>query len=189
MLKNLGEALEGLLARHLAAANRRETKAAVQEQAPIWRPKRATRISPKVERLQHNRREERLARYEQVMALRKQALSCQAIARRVGMGASTVQSGLAAGRFPARKPREQTSQLDGYLPYLIQRWEDGCHTIACLFRELVAQGYQGSAERVRDHLVRLLPNGRKKATDTLPKTPVLPNSRQAACLFLRRTER
>jgi transposase len=188
LIKNLGEALEGLLARHLAVARRQETKT-IEEQAPIWQSQRATRTSPKLERLQQNRREERLARYAQVMTLRKQGLSCQTIANRVGMGASTVQSWLAAGRFPERKPREQTSQLDSYLPHLIQRWEDGCHNIARLFRELVEQGYQGSYESVRDHLVRLLPNGRKKATDSSSQTPVLPNSRQAACLFVRRTER
>lgn len=123
------------------------------------------------------------------MALHKQGLSCQVIAQRVGMGASTVQSWLSAGRFPERKPREQTSHLDSYLPYLIQRWEDGCHNIARLFRELVEQGYQGSYESVRDHLVRLLPNGQKKATTSSLQAPALPPSRQAACLFLRRSER
>ena len=74
------------------------------------------------EHLQHGRREERLARYEQVIALRKQGMSQQAIAQQVGIGASTVQSWLAIETFPERKPREQGSQLDRYLPYLCQRW-------------------------------------------------------------------
>jgi hypothetical protein len=41
---------------------------------------------------------------------------------------------------------------------------------------------------VRDHLVRLLPAGRKHAPDPSPKAPALPTSRQAAFLFLRRPE-
>lgn len=146
-------------------------------------------ILPKLERLQQARREERLAHYEPVIALRKLGMSQAAIAQQVGIGASTVQSWLAAGTFPERKPREQASRLDRYLPYLFQRWEDGCHNIACLFREIVGQGYKGSYESVRDNLVRLLPTGRKNAAGALSKASALPTSRQAAFLFLRRPEK
>jgi transposase len=189
LLKNLREALEGLLAHHLAAECKRQTQATVDSQAPVWQSKRATHTSPQLERLQHNRREERLAHYEQVIALRKLGLSQAAIARQVGIGASTVQSWLAAGAFPERKPREQGSRLDRYLPYLFQRWEDGNHNMACLFRELVEQGYKGSYESVRDNLVRLLPEGRKIPRDSLSKTSTLAPSRQASFLFLRRPEK
>ena len=189
LLKNLGEALEGLLAHHLAAERKRQMQATIDSQAPVWQSKRATRSSPKLERLQQARREERLAHYEQVIALRKLGMSQAAIARQVGIGASTVQSWLAAGRFPERKPREQASQLDRYLPYLFQRWEDGCHNIACLFRELVEQGYKGSYESVRDNLVRLLPTGRKNEASSESVAPALATSRQAAFLFLRRPEK
>ncbi|GHO59970.1 hypothetical protein KSB_84450 [Ktedonobacter robiniae] len=151
LLKNLRESLEGLLARHLVAEYKQQTQAMLDEQeAPMWQPKRAVKISPALERLQQSRREERLARYEQVIALRKLGLSRAAFARQVGIGASTVQSWLAAGRFPERKPREQASHVDRYLPYLIRRWEDGCHNIADLFQEPVKQGYQGSYESIRN---------------------------------------
>ena len=186
--KNLGEAVEGLLAHHLARERKEQTQARRDEHTTVWRPKRAARPSPKLERLQHARREERLARYEQVMALRNQGLSHQAIAELVGVGHSTVSRWAAAETFPERKPREQTTRLDRYLPYLCQRWSEGCHTIACLFRELVEQGYQGSYSSVRDHLVRLLPAGRKHAPDPSPKAPALPTPRQAAFLLLRRPE-
>ncbi len=189
VLKNLREALEGLLARHLTTQCKRETQAILDEQAPVWQPKRATRSSPTLLRLQQSRREERLAHYEQVIALRKLGLTQAAIARQVGIGASTVQSWLAAGAFPERKPREQGSRIDRYLPSLIQRWEDGNHNMACLFRELVEQGYKGSYESVRDNLVRLLPEGRKIPRDSLAKTSTLAPSRQASFLFLRRPEK
>src|SRR2546421_4085462 len=71
LLKNLGEALEGLLAHHLAAERKRQTQATLDVSAPVWQSKRATRISPTLERLQQYRREERLAHYEQVIALHK----------------------------------------------------------------------------------------------------------------------
>ncbi|HEY4385355.1 MAG TPA: hypothetical protein VGN34_12925, partial [Ktedonobacteraceae bacterium] len=98
-------------------------------------------------------------------------------------------TGFATGAFPERKPREQASQVDQYLSYLILRWEDGCHNIARLFRELVERGYQGSYESVRDNLVRLLPTGRKNTAASSSKSPTLPSSRQAAFLFLRRPEK
>ena len=100
-----------------------------------------------------------------------------------------MQSWLEASAFPERKPREQGSRLDRYLPYLFQRWEDGNHNMACLFRELVEQGYKGSYESVRDNLVRLLPEGRKIPRDSLAKTSTLAPSRQASFLFLRRPEK
>jgi transcriptional regulator with XRE-family HTH domain len=139
-------------------------------------------------RRQQARREERLARYEQVIALRQRGLSQQAIAEQVGIGHSTVTNWLAAGTFPERKPREQASHVEAYLPSLFERWESGCHTIARLFRELVEQGYQGSYERVRDNLVRLLPDGRKHPARSSLKAPPLATSRQAAFLFLRGSE-
>ena len=189
LLKNLGEALEGRLAHHLAAHCKRQTQAMASEVTPsVWQSKRIIRSSPKLEHLQQARREERLAHYNQVIALCKLGMSQAAIAQQVGIGASTVQSWLAVGKFPERKPREQGSHVDHYLPYLILRWEDGCHNIAGLFRELVDKGYQGSYESVRDTLVRLLPTGRKKATDVVLKTPALATSRQATFLFLRRPD-
>jgi transposase len=131
LLKNLGEALEGLLAHHLAAEHKRQAQATLHELAPVWQSQRATRSSPKLEQLQQARREERLAHYEQVITLHKQGQSQQAIARQVGIGLRTVQRWLAVGTFPERKPREQASQLDPYLPYLFERWAEGCHNIAC----------------------------------------------------------
>ncbi|GHO48505.1 hypothetical protein KSX_66680 [Ktedonospora formicarum] len=110
LLKNLREALEGLLARHLATQEKQETQTILEEQVPKWQPKQAVSISPALLRLQQSRREERLAHYEQVIALCKLGLSQAAIARQVGIGASTVQSWLAAGKFPERKPREQVSE-------------------------------------------------------------------------------
>ncbi len=189
LMKNLGEALEGFLAHHLARERKRQTDIMLDSQAQVWQSKRATRSSPMLERLQQSRREERLAHYEQVVNLSKQGLSQQAIAERVGIGHSTVSNWLAAGAFPERKPREQVSHVDQYLPYLFQRWEDGCHNIARLFRELVERGYQGSYESVRDNIVRLLPTGRKNTAASSSKSLALPSSRQAAFLFLRRPEK
>jgi DNA-binding transcriptional regulator YiaG len=104
--KNLGEALEGFLAHHLATERKRQTHVVHDSQAPVWLSKQATKCAPKLERLQQARREERLAQYTQVIALYKQGVSQQVIAQRVGVGYSTVQRWLAAGTFPERKPAD-----------------------------------------------------------------------------------
>jgi transposase len=186
LLKNLREDLEGCLARHLTVKHREKTQEILDTPAPAWQAVRFRRLSPKVEQIQQKRREERMARYQEIIALRKQGMSQATIARRVGMGASTVQSWLTAGAFPERKPREQGSRLDRYLPYLRRRWEEGCHNMTSLFRELVEQGYKGSYASVRDNLLRLLPQGRKMPLDASLKTPALPTPREASFLFIHR---
>src|SRR5947207_4138974 len=52
VLKNLGEALEGLLARHLAVKRQKKTQETLDQHIPIWSVTRSVRRSPKVERLQ-----------------------------------------------------------------------------------------------------------------------------------------
>jgi transposase len=181
MLKNLGEVLEGLLARHLATKRRKNIQETLEEHIPIEPASRSLRRSPKVERLQQAYREERLARYEQVVALRKLGMSQAAIAKRVGIGQSTVGNWLAAGAY--------VSRLDPYLPYLFQRWESGCHNMVRLHQELVARGYKGSYASVRDHLVRRLPEGKKNSAKGNELSPAPQSPRQATFLFLRRPEK
>src|SRR5260370_26246085 len=154
MQKNLGEVLEGLLARYLAPNRRKKIQETLEEHIPIEHATRSLRRSPKVERLQQAYREERLARYEQVVALRKLGMSQAAIAKRVGIGQSTVGNWLAAGAYPDTTRGPYATPLDPYLPYLFQRWESGCHNMVRLHQELVARGYKGSYASLRDHLVR-----------------------------------
>lgn len=188
LLKNLEETVEGLLAHHLAAQRKHQAQERGSEVAPVWQSKRTPLYGPKLRQLQQARREERKGCYEQVVALRRQGFSHQAIAKQVGVGHATVQRWLAADTFPEKKLREQGSQLDRYLPYLHERWNEGCHNMAHLFRDLVEQGYKGSYASVRDILLRLLPEGRKTPSSSFAgkRTPVL--SRQAAFLFLRQPE-
>jgi transposase len=189
MMKNLGEALEGCLARHLAATRQKQIQEIVDEHRPIEHTPRAVRRSPKVERFQQAYRAERLACYEQVMALRKLGMSQATIAERVGIGHSTVNRWLATSTLPETRRGPYVSRLDPYLPYLFQRWEAGCHNMAALFRELLDRGYKGSYESVRDHLVRQLPEGKKNAAKGARLSPAPLSSRRATFLFLSRPEK
>jgi transposase len=186
VLKNLGEALEGVLARHLAAHRTRLTQelgARPLETAP---PRQSPKLSPKAAQQKQAKREERLAHYQQVVTLQKLGFSQTAIAEQVGIGHATVSRWLESGAFPEQQPRQRMTGLDPHLPFLYERWEAGCHNIAQLYRELVARGYTHSYRSVYKQLVRLLPEGRKnpQTPDLLPRPPVL--ARQAVFLFLRR---
>jgi transposase len=144
VLKNLGEALEGVLARHLAAHRKsqaQKSRATPLSDAPSQQP---PKLSPKEAELSQAKREERLARYQQVVALRKQGFSQTAIASQVGIGHATVSRWLSRETFPEHQPRQRKMALDPHLPFLRQRWEAGCHNIAQLYRELVARGYTHS---------------------------------------------
>ena len=177
--------MEGCLARHLAAKRQKQTQETVDQHRPIEHAPRAVRRSPQVERLQQAYRAERQACYEQVVALRKLGMSQATIAERVGIGHSTVSRWLAASTLPETRRGPYVSRLDPYLPYLFQRWESGCHNMTVLFHELVARGYKGSYESVRDHLVRQLPGARRMHPKEPSSLPLLcPPGKRPSFSFL-----
>ena len=189
VLKNLGEALEGVLARHLAAHRTRLTEelgARPLETAP---PRQSPKLSPKAAQQKQAKREERLAQYQQVVTLQKLGFSQTTIAEQVGIGHATVSRWLAHDAFPEQQSRPRKIGLDSHLPFLRERWEAGCHTIAQLYRELVARGYTQSYASVYEQLVRLLPEGKKNAAKGCDLSPSPLSSRQATFLFLRRSLR
>jgi transposase len=188
VMKNLGEALEGLLARHLAAHRRgqaEKTSATSLKEIPSKQP---PKLSPKQAAGSQAKRAERLAQYEHAVALRKQGFSQTAIASQVGIGHATVSRWLRHGTFPEQTSPKLRTRLDPHLKEVAERWEAGCHNIAQLHRELVAAGHTLTYRDVYRQLVRYLPDGRKNpaSADQLPRSPIL--ARQAVFLFLRRAE-
>ncbi len=195
LLKNLGDAVADLLTRHLLAARRKPPTSVSPEGnqqkkagLPVKQPLKVTPESPAA---QEAREEERLARYEQVIALRDQSLSHQSIADHLGIGHATVQRWLEEGHFPQRKAREQSSQLDPFLPYIQQRRAQGCYNMVQLHRELQERGYQGSYAGMRHILLRVFPKEQKWQRTPASKeehTGLPPSTREATRLFLRPPE-
>jgi transposase len=184
VLKNLREALEILLTHHLTTHQKKKTQAMTTEPGSGIPEKQPTRSSQQAH-IQQIHREERQARYEQVLALLKQGMTHRAIAEQVGIGLTTIQHWLLAGTFPERKPREQASQLDPYRSYVEKRWSEGYHHLMGMYRELQAQGYRGSYEHVRAQFVNTSPRHRSKQASPSPHARVFPAKRLAAFLFLR----
>jgi transposase len=188
VLTNLSKSVEGLLSRHLAAHRTRVALASRATSLSTARGKGPPKQNPKHAQASQAKREERLAQYQQVVALRQLGFAQTAIAAQVGISHATVSRWLASGAFPEQQSRPRKTRLDPHLKAVTERWNAGCHNIAQLHRELVAAGHPLTYRNVYRQLIRSLPEGRKHPTtvDQLPPPPVL--ARQAVFLFLRRPE-
>jgi transposase len=153
--KNLSEAVQQLLARVLTqmkeASQGEETQGTNElEQVPHlpieqWRPAPGKDI----EQIVATRRAEREARYQQVVTLREQGLTSKQIADRLMMHERTVRHWLKRQVAPdVRQRRKYASDFDPYAPFVLKRWQQGCHNGLQLWREIVAQGYPGSYRMV-----------------------------------------
>jgi transposase len=171
---NLAEALERFSARTLAMLR---TKLKAEEGPPTTSP---FTPPPPARRRQAARTEQRHA---EVHALLAQGLSLSAIARRLNLDRRTVRKfGAAQGAAEVvSRGDHYTTTLDPFLPYLAQRWGDGQHVAAVLFREIQHRGYRGSARTVRKRLLRW-----RTAEPPPPAHALLPGPRTLAWLLLRR---
>jgi hypothetical protein len=94
-----------------------------------------------------DRRAQRLARYDAVVALHQEGHSQAAISRQAGLGRKTVRRYRRAGAFPERAAAPaRPTMLAPYEAYLRTRWTEGCHNAHQLWREIRGQGYAGRRE-------------------------------------------
>jgi transposase len=99
--------------------------------------------------LRQQRRARRLSRYQDVVHLHQAGVSVRRIAQQMGMGRQTIRRYLHHGAFPEiTQRRKSPSLLDCWEPYLLERWQAGCHNALQLYREIHAQGYTGSCPLV-----------------------------------------
>jgi transposase len=85
----------------------------------------------------------RQQRAETAYQYHQQGWTAKAIAQHLGLHPKTVRRYLHTSLPlpPLRRTRHRL--LDPYLPYLLRRWNEGCHNGAQLLRELQAQGFGG----------------------------------------------
>ncbi len=128
------------------------------------------------------RRQCRLERYQQVVALFHSGHSQAAISRALGIGRKTVRRWLRRGEFPERKPPHRApAKVSEFAAYLQRRWREGCHNASRLYRELRQQGYSGK----RVMVARFVAAWRKTGQVTSPKVPERISPRHAARLVTR----
>ena len=150
LLKNLGDALVRILGHHhralkklTALPNPLEMAIAstitLEDIAQVAPPN-----SPAHTELQQQRREQRMARYQEVQQFYQRGLTLSAITAQTGLDRKTVRKYAYADEFPERQSSSRSgSILDPYKPYLLQRWNEGCWTSRQLLHEIRAQGYSG----------------------------------------------
>jgi len=201
LTKNLANCVSVLLAQCLTEIRRAE-QAAVrsEEEGKEPREERRPAQTQAVQHAQQVRAAERMARYEQIIMLRKQGWRTADIAAQVGMAERTVRQWLTRGSIPHSRPRQERARLiDPYKTYLLERWHQGCHNGLQLERELRAKGYTGSQRGVYRYLATLEPAAFPKvsrgsastntqAASSLPSNPLLTlSTQQATWLFFRRS--
>jgi transposase len=148
-------------------------------------------IRTAAETRKQERRERRLNRYKEVVAMHQGGMSQAEICRATGMEKKTVRRFLRAGAFPERAclaPRP--SQLDSFQPYLRQRWSEGCHNATQLWREIKNQGFAGARGMVARFISKLRVKASKHFRASGPhRKPVKPISPKAiAMLFTKAPE-
>jgi hypothetical protein len=122
---------------------------------------------------------------QQVVALRQQGMKTKEIANRVGLGRRTVQRWLTQGEYEETNYHHRhRSRFDAYEAYVMRRWDEGCHNIQQLWREIKAQGYPHSDQALRKHLEPL----RGKEQADFPEASCLDHfsAKKAMWLFIRR---
>ena len=81
--------------------------------------------------------------------------------------------------FPERQRYTTNgSILDCFLPYLHQRWSEGCRNAQQLWREIKEQGYPGTHRMVTRYIARLRVVG-----DELPQTPTINSANGKSTVF------
>jgi transposase len=153
LLKNLTETVERFTSRHHGALR----GAATSVIGAHWvanslaeGPCPKAMLSSREEREGRARREKRYARYRQVMELHQKGFSQRAIAETLSINRTTVRKFIRAGAFPERAPHKggRRSILEPYIPYIHQRWAEGCDNALKLWREIKEKGYGGQAGMV-----------------------------------------
>jgi len=211
LLKNVREAVERLLERHLpvitdalqpadpdpgkkADASVRDDADATTAMKPT--PQEAlparTPASPRREAALAKRRR-RIERFEQVHELRRQGTTIRAIARALGMSRKAVRRYLRRERCPDWRPGRATrSGMDAHREWIDGRIAEGRINASELHRELASRGVRLSYATVRRFLTKRLGRAgtvRPRVNAAKPKPTPPPSPKQLSFDWVRRPEK
>lgn len=188
LLKNLAEAFENFLKRH-----HKDFREAAERLSPtaLDRPVATKPKKPTREELEYERRQQR---YEKARVLRLQGGTIAGIARQLGISRQSVRLFIHSDSCPKRVvPMRRKRSLDKFQAYLKQRWNEGCHNMAELYREVCSQGFTGGQRTVNDYLSswreQLPPLMRRKRRAAIANYPIPvhpPSTRKTTWLLLKK---
>lgn len=130
-------------------------------------------VADRVKQAHHARKQEL---FDLVHTLHEQGVSQREIGRQLGMSTNTIAKyiGMEHCSFYPEGVKRGPSKLDRFLDYLTQRWHAGCHNGTQLWREICAQGFDGSRPLVSRWAAEqrqfLPPKPTQKQTRSRPRT-------------------
>jgi transposase len=143
------------------------------------------------------KRHERLVeQWREVRRLYLAGMELRELSRTLGVSVRTVYRYKDLTEPPPRPSyKRRASVLDPYVPYLVRRWNEGCHNGRRLYREIREQGYS----HCRTNVDRLLAEFRRAEARGKPASAVprakkgavagsFPSAKNVAALFMRRKE-
>jgi transposase len=183
LVKNLTEAVQKALV-HCRAELKREPKRAEPIDPPAGEESGLSLVTSDGQPYSAHQTEQ-YERYHQVMALHEQGMKTKEIAKRVGLGVRTIQRWLTQGEYVETNYHHQhRSRFDAYEAYVMRRWDEGCHNIQQIWREIKAQGYPHSDRALRAHLEPL--HGKEQADFSEASYLDRFSAKKAMWLFIRR---
>jgi transposase len=187
LMKSVADVLEKVLGRERPAIKQAARLLAVPAQPPPRTPSRDERK----ERDKAVHRQQRLARYARLQALRADWSSGRCgreLAQQVGISPATLYRWLKTDCFPERKPLPRRPRLvDAYVPYLQERWAQGCRDAGRLWREIAEQGFAGTYTMV-DYLLRDWWGDAPRQGKARDRPVPVPSSKETLWLLLRTGE-
>jgi transposase len=183
-------------------------KAAAPEAAPEDRsddsfasgpimPNRPRNHDRKIEEAARKRHERLVEQWKDIRRLYLAGADLRYICRRLGISARTVYRYKDLTEPPPRRShRRRKSVLDPYVPYLLERWGEGCRNGKRLYREIRERGYRNSEETCARFIAQIRrAEARGKPPSSVPRARkgsiagLSPTSKNVAALFVRRQEK
>lgn len=204
LLHNLAHVLENLLLQKQPVLRKAATPGTESEDksdmafasGPIM-PNRPRNHDRKVEEAARKRHERLVQQWKDIRRLYLAGADLRHICRQLGISARTVYRYKDLTEPPPRRAyKRKKSVLDPYVPYLVERWNEGCHNGKKLYREIREQGYQNSKEICARFTAQLRrAEARGKPPSSVPRARkssiagLSPTSKNVAALFMRREEK
>lgn len=179
--KNFAEALEKFFRKQ-----ERALKKAMQRSTGKTGSAERTAVPEKVAQERRARHRQRVSLHKRIWKLYRQGYHKEQIAQLVGVSSRKVYRALEQETPPPPRRRARSSSIvDPYLSYLTARWNQGCHNVARLYKEIVAQGYTGTQRTLQ---MQLRPFRRKAARPVSKQTVIWdkpPSPRGVALMMVR----
>lgn len=150
LMKNVSEVVYKIFQQEQTGIEKRLKEKPVEEEA-LEVPKSAPAVIQK-EMTQAKKRQKQ--RMEEALGLIGLGWTQKAAANQLNIHPKTVRRYLNSPAPRTRRLRAN-GKLDPYKPFLLQRWNEGCHNAAQLFREIQPQGYTGQVTLLMNYTRQL----------------------------------